>query len=231
MRSPQEIVMAIAYALKEGKKGERYTVAELSKKMEMHYVTVRDYLNVIEYVQKNIPAIDKANQKGQARIVIAEELKINLTAEERMLLFMFDKGAFTKDTAISLSAFKDTSVSSAMEKGLVAEQNEKGYLTTEGIIESANYAEKRAETVTGTANFHGVIHSANILASETDSDVRLYGFNEILNTDKNEKVTISDGELILTYQATALLYEQLKNMMERWESAGRSKYQRTEGMY
>ena len=65
------------------------------------------------------------------------------------------------------------------------------------------------------------VYSTNVLVSETDSDVRLYGFNEVINTDGNEKIAISDGEFILTYQAAVLLYEQMSALMEKWESSGK----------
>jgi len=61
------------------------------------------------------------------------------------------------------------------------------------------------------------VYSTNVLVSETDSDVRLYGFNEIINADNGEKIAVSDGEFILTYQATVLLYEQLKDLITKWE--------------
>jgi hypothetical protein len=148
MRTPREIIMTIAYALKEGKKGDEYTLAELSKKTEMHYETTKDYLDTIEYVQRNIPAIEKIDLKGKAKIVITEELKTDLPQEKRMLLIMFDRGSFTKDTAMQGKQFSAKDISSASDRGLIAECGKKIYLTPEGIIESANYADERADRVT-----------------------------------------------------------------------------------
>jgi len=64
------------------------------------------------------------------------------------------------------------------------------------------------------------IYSTNVLVSETDSDVRLYGFNEIIRTEDGE-IAISDGEFILTDQAALILYEQLKELIGKWESLGK----------
>ena len=147
MRSPQEIIASIAYSLKEGKKGEEYTVAELSRKTEMHYMTVNNYLNMIEYVQKNIPLIDKVDLKGQTKIIIMEELKTGLSESERMLLFMFDKRAYTKESALLSKSFRDEDRFLLISGGLVVEKKSKLFLTTEGIIEAAKYADKRAEKV------------------------------------------------------------------------------------
>jgi len=64
-------------------------------------------------------------------------------------------------------------------------------------------------------------YATNVLLSETDSDVRLYSFNEVIDTEEG-KVAISDGVMILTLQATALLYEQLKELIDKWISEGRN---------
>ncbi|UAL08230.1 MAG: hypothetical protein KRP56_03005 [Candidatus Methanogranum gryphiswaldense] len=79
-----------------------------------------------------------------------------------------------------------------------------------------NIEEKKQQIKKGRSQSFSKVYATNVLVSETDSDVRLYGFNEILNIDDTEKVAISDGELILTFSATILLYEQLKKIVEKW---------------
>jgi hypothetical protein len=74
---------------------------------------------------------------------------------------------------------------------------------------------------TSRSNLFSKVYSTNVLVSETDSDVRIYGFNEIINTEEGE-IAICDGELILTDQATLILFEQMKNLMERWKTSGKS---------
>ena len=73
----------------------------------------------------------------------------------------------------------------------------------------------------GRSTAYSKIYATNVLVSETDSDVRLYGFNEILKRDKNENIAISDGEIVLTRSATVLLYEQLEKLIEEWNSSNR----------
>jgi hypothetical protein len=73
----------------------------------------------------------------------------------------------------------------------------------------------------GRSETFSKVYATNVLVSETDSDVRLYGFNEIINTDKGEKIAICDGQFILTDQSALILYEQLRSLMERWESSGK----------
>lgn len=62
-------------------------------------------------------------------------------------------------------------------------------------------------------------YATNVVVDETDSDVRLYFFNEIVKVDDG-KVAISDGSAMLTQQATILLSEQLNSLIETWKSKG-----------
>ena len=64
------------------------------------------------------------------------------------------------------------------------------------------------------------VYATNVMLSETDSDIRLYAFNEIFEAPEG-KLAVSDGTLIMTEQATMLLYEQIKGLIERWEKAGK----------
>ena len=64
-------------------------------------------------------------------------------------------------------------------------------------------------------------YATNVLITETDSDVRLYSFNEIIETEEG-RVAISENALIMTHQAAVLLYEQLKELMVKWNSEGRN---------
>jgi hypothetical protein len=82
--------------------------------------------------------------------------------------------------------------------------------------------EKNKQIKKGRSQSFSKIYATNVLVSETDSDVRLYGFNEVLNVDEEEKVAISDGELILTFSATILLYEQLRNTIEKWNQTNKN---------
>lgn len=148
MRSPHQIIMALAYALKEGKKNEEYRVADLSKKTGLHYMTTNDYLNLIEYVQDNIPKFRKIDSKGNARIMVIEELKMPICSEEKTLLNIFDRGAFSEEAAISLNDYEMKSVSVFLDRGDMAKSEDRFYLTSSGILKAAKLASTRAEKVT-----------------------------------------------------------------------------------
>jgi len=70
-----------------------------------------------------------------------------------------------------------------------------------------------------TAGFSNA-YATNVLLSETDSDVRIYAFNEMIDNG-TEKIAISEGSIIMTYQAAMLLYEQLRELMGKWETEGK----------
>lgn len=64
------------------------------------------------------------------------------------------------------------------------------------------------------------VYATNVLLNETDSDVRIYAFNEIIDTE-TERIAISEGSIIMTSQAMILLYEQLKELIDKWKMEGR----------
>ncbi|MDR0508987.1 MAG: hypothetical protein LBG63_04100 [Candidatus Methanoplasma sp.] len=63
-------------------------------------------------------------------------------------------------------------------------------------------------------------YATNVLLSEIDSDVRIYAFNEVIDYG-TERIAISEGSIIMTDQATILLYEQLKELIDRWRMEGK----------
>lgn len=65
-------------------------------------------------------------------------------------------------------------------------------------------------------------YATNLLVSETDTDVRIYGFNEIITTNKGAEVAISDGEMILTREAAMILFEQMEQLVAEWRTLNRA---------
>jgi len=72
----------------------------------------------------------------------------------------------------------------------------------------------------GRTNSFTNAYATNVLLNETDSDVRIYAFNEIFDMG-TEIIAISEGSIIMTDQATVLLYEQLKELIEKWKAEGK----------
>ena len=64
-------------------------------------------------------------------------------------------------------------------------------------------------------------YATNALLEETNADIRLYWFNEIIETPK-ARLAISDGESILTPEAAVLLHEQLSEMLDSWKKKGKT---------
>jgi len=63
-------------------------------------------------------------------------------------------------------------------------------------------------------------YATNVLLNETDSDVRIYAFNELIDTESG-RVAVSEGSIIMTDQAAVLLFEQLKELMDKWKAEGK----------
>jgi len=146
-RSPQDVIYAISHALKEGKKGDEYFIADLAKRTGIHYVTMNNYITMIEYVQCNIPKFAKIEQKGNARIIISEELNMDMSDYERSLLRLFDKGAFAKSTAAVSDPFEGSILEGSIKNGDVLRIDSKIYLSVSGILKAADLADKREEKV------------------------------------------------------------------------------------
>ncbi|MCL2142674.1 MAG: hypothetical protein FWH44_00200 [Methanomassiliicoccaceae archaeon] len=146
-RSPEDIVYALSHALKEGRKGDEYSIAELAKHTGMHYVTVNNYLTMIEYVQRNIPKFSKIDRRGDAKIIVSQELEMDISDTERLLLKMFDRGAFRKGTAIASGSFDAELIESSVRKGDIIRTDSQIYLSRSGMMKGADLADKREERV------------------------------------------------------------------------------------
>jgi len=146
-KSPQDIVYALSHALKEGRKGDEYLIADLAKYTEMHYVTVNNYLTMIEYIQSNIPRFAKMDRKGNAKIVISQELEMDISDGERLLLRMFDKGVVGKSTSVGSEQFDGELLEGSIKDGYVIRTDAKIYLSRSGIMNAADLADKREERI------------------------------------------------------------------------------------
>lgn len=146
-RSPQDIVYALSHALKEGKIGDEYLVAEIAKRTDMHYMTVNDYLTMIEYIQCNIPKFAKVEQKGNARIIVSQEMELDISEADRLLLRLFDKGAFGKSTAAASESFESQHTDEFIKSGDVIQVDSKIYLSRSGIMKAVDIADQREEKV------------------------------------------------------------------------------------
>ena len=146
-RSPQDVVYALSFALKEGKKGDEYYIADLAKRTEMHYMTVNNYLTMIEYIQSNIPRFEKTDRKGNAKITISQELEMDISDGERFLLRLFDKGVAGKGTAVKAEPFEGELLEDAIARGYVVRTEAKIHLSRSGIMKAADLADEREERV------------------------------------------------------------------------------------
>ena len=66
------------------------------------------------------------------------------------------------------------------------------------------------------------LYSTNVAVEESDVDVRVYTYNEVLDFEDNERVAIADGVLILHREAAILLHEQLDEVMKKWAKEGKN---------
>jgi hypothetical protein len=146
-RSPQDVICTLSQALKEGRKGDEYLIVDLAKQTDMHYVTVNNYLTMIEYIQSNIPRFEKVDQKGNTKIIISDELEMDISESERLLLKMFDRGIVGKNTAVASEPFEGLALERSVTEGDVVRTGPKIYLSRSGMMKAADLAEKREERI------------------------------------------------------------------------------------
>jgi len=146
-RSPQGVVNMLAYSLKEGKPGDEYRITDLVKMTSMNHVTITYYIDLIEHIQRNLPMIEYVEKKRNSYVRILKGVEMTLTEEEQLLLFLFDKGAFSRSTAVPYSESSRDVVKKLMDSLLLAETSEKAFLLTEGIVKAAMLADERADLV------------------------------------------------------------------------------------
>jgi hypothetical protein len=145
-RSPQEVVDTLSYFLKEGKQGDEFKISELAKKTSMSYVTVSYYLDVIEHAQKNIPAIEVVEKPRNSYVKVLKEADLKFSKEEHILLFLFDKKAFSETSAVSVGMYQENEVSKLVDSFVsISATSKKAFLLTKGIIEAASLAGIRAD--------------------------------------------------------------------------------------
>lgn len=62
-KSPLDIITVMSDVLNVLKRGEPHTINKIRELTGLHWNTVRDYLHLVEYVQKNLPAVS-LNEEG-----------------------------------------------------------------------------------------------------------------------------------------------------------------------
>jgi hypothetical protein len=144
-RSPQEVVNTLAYALKEGQTGDEFKVSDIVKKTSMNHVTITYYLDLIAHIQNNLPTLEVVEKKRNSFVKILKEVQLPFSEEEHVLLSLFDKGAFTTKTSVSIDGKQKDILDKLIGSSLLKQVSKKGYLLPEGIIKAAGLADKRAE--------------------------------------------------------------------------------------
>ena len=146
-RSPQDVIFRIANVLKNGRNGDEYSVAELVKETNMHYMTVSNYLTMIEYVHTNIPKFVKEDGTGKAKITITRETETEFSGIEKYLLQMFDEGAFGRNTAILSEPFDEILLEEMIGNADVIRMGLQVYLSKKGIMKATELVDKRFEKI------------------------------------------------------------------------------------
>jgi hypothetical protein len=143
-RNPQEVVLSLAYAVKAAPEGKAFSIRELNEMTGLHYETIKRYIELIEFIQKKMPGVEKDETSDGLRVMITRIPATKMSSEEQIVLDLFDKGSFRASSASQLSPeFAEEDIMEALDEALIVSLGDLYYLSAEGILRGAQLADAR----------------------------------------------------------------------------------------
>jgi hypothetical protein len=144
-RNPQEIMMLLADALKKSKEGDSLSIKQIRERTGLHYETIQSYAEIIKYIQTSMPKINYDKENG---IKILVEPDLQISRQDELILFLFDNKAFREAMSIEKPNWaSEDIIQEASEKGLLATKEDRYYLSSQGILEGVDLADKREDAL------------------------------------------------------------------------------------
>lgn len=178
-RNPQEIMMLLAGALKKTKEGDSMSIKQIREKTGLHYETIQSYAEIIKYIQTSMPKINYEKESG---ITVLERPDLNISQLEELVLFLFDSRAFRESMSSEVPNWaSEELLLEGNEKGFLVNRENSYYLTSQGILEGVDLADKRESAlIDPIGRFvqepeEGLVEKAFLSIPKTDSS-KAYGF-------------------------------------------------------
>ena len=138
------VVEDITEVLKNSERGDEYTVSEIARETNIHYMTVDTYLDMIEYIHSNVPAFTKTDNDGVVKISVTKGPKKDETVEKG-ILDMFYRGSMGRSTSIPSDEFRADVLERMISSNYVIAIDSGVYLSRNGIIRAAGLANRRKD--------------------------------------------------------------------------------------
>jgi hypothetical protein len=129
-RDPITIVSILIQILNGLEEGKRYNFHQIKERCSLHWKTVKKYITLLKYVKDLSPIVD-VDDTGVH--IIKQSVLESYTSFDTLLLHLFYRKAFTKDTAIRFLR-KDRESKEFLLKNKLIQKSERNtfYLTEDG---------------------------------------------------------------------------------------------------
>ena len=143
-KSPHEIVLSLANQLKVLDQGEKVSLMQLKESTLHHFMTLKSYVDLIEYIQTCMPYIRmEIDEKNEMVVRVNKTPVLELSLEDQALLYLLDRNAYGEKKAVETPKRFEPIVK--LENEYVRQIGNKSYLTDSGLLESIRAAEERED--------------------------------------------------------------------------------------
>jgi hypothetical protein len=143
-KSPEEIIFSLSNQLKGLDVGKTVTMRQLKDETGHHYVTLKNYVKMIKYIQTLMPMISlSTDQKGEFVVKIDNKPILPFDQKQQLLLYLLDNNGYREINAIEIPSNLAGIVESMSEN--VSISAGKAFLTKEGLLAAMEIAEQRED--------------------------------------------------------------------------------------
>lgn len=143
-KSPHEIVLSLANQLKVLDQGETVSMMQLKESTPHHFMTLKSYVDLIEYIQTCMPYIRmEMDEKNEMVVKVSKTPVLQLSLKDQALLYLLDRNAYGENKAVETPKRFESIIK--LESEYLKQIGNKVYLTNLGLVESIRAAEEREE--------------------------------------------------------------------------------------
>lgn len=133
-RDPLDLTISLLFNINLLEKDETYNISELKnlRNLDFHWNTISKYLKMFKIIQDYCPKFEILDSKLH---IINTKLYDRLNNKERFILYLFNRGAISRDKAIEISTKFPRSKEIQQSIGLLYEKIDSGkyYLNKAGL--------------------------------------------------------------------------------------------------
>lgn len=145
-KNPNEIVFSLTNYLKSLEEGEVMPLRRLNELTGHHYVTLKSYIDLIEFIQTSMPFIKMMNTNSEYSVQVYKKPFLPFNDQDNFILFLFDKNAYREANAFSIpDLYKEMTNDSEY---WVIKSDGMAYLTRYGLLKAVEVAEEREQLIT-----------------------------------------------------------------------------------